>query len=158
MKTIAFFYLLISLSFSLSAHSKGTSDTSLKPEQSMPIHKVLESKDQLKEKKIQVTGTITKVCPMAGCWVDIQDPDFPKDPKKSIHVKVKDGKIVFPKNSVGKKVTIKGVLKEKKLSKRKARAHFRHRAKELGIPFDSESVKGPTTIWEVKGTSALLEN
>ena len=41
---------------------------------------------------ILVTGIITEVCPMRGCWLQVKDDNS----DSSIRIKVTDGEIVFP--------------------------------------------------------------
>ena len=45
-----------------------------------------------------------------GCWIDIAG----EKKGEKIRVKVKDGEIVFPKDSKGKKVSVEGVVEEVK--------------------------------------------
>jgi RecJ-like exonuclease len=54
-------------------------------------------------KTVQVKGKIAAVCQDMGCWMEITDD---KDTK--IRIKVKDGVIVFPKDSAGKTATAEG--------------------------------------------------
>ena len=150
----------IGIIFSLSAFGKVTPQPKAKYQGKVFKHKVSQTVDQIidapseqENKHIQVKGKIKKVCPMAGCWIDLESPKT----GKTIHVKVKDGDIVFPKTSVGKTAVIEGVLFQKKMSKEKAIKFYRHRAKELGIPFDPSKITGPTSTWEIKGTSAKVD-
>ena len=119
------------------------------------LSSVVDQPEKFLEQSITVTGEIKKVCPMRGCWLDLQD----KDSGKKIHVKVKDGDIVFPKDSVGKKATVKGKLVAIKMTKEKAIKFYRHRAKELGENFNPQSITGPMTTYQINGTGAeIFEN
>ena len=117
------------------------------------LPEVLKSPQKFEGKHIQVKGKITKVCPMSGCWIDIEDPKT----KKTMHVKVKDHVIVFPKDSVKKNAVVEGTLVKKVLSVKKAIAYYKHRAEELKMPFDPKTITGPVTLWELKGTAASIE-
>ena len=158
------FFAITTLTLGLGASQTKASDKAInhqglnfKHKTSKTVSEVLNDSEKLRNNLIQVSGTIKKVCPMAGCWVDIQDPSHPNDPNKMLHVKVNDGDIVFPKNSIGKRLTVEGMLNEKKLTKSQAIKHFKHRAEELGIPFDKKSITGPMILWELKGVAAKVE-
>ena len=120
---------------------------------SQSVTELLDNAKKNEGKLVQVTGTITDVCPMKGCWIKVTDPVT----KKEIEVKVKDDVIVFPKTSKGKKVVAEGKLIKKVLSKNKAIKHMRHRAQELGIEFDPKSVTGPMEVWQIRGKGAKVK-
>lgn len=124
----------------------------LKLKNSQTVTETLEKAKSQEGQHIQITGVITDVCPMKGCWIKVTDPGT----KQEIEVKVKDDVIVFPKHSKNKQVTVEGELVKKVYSKNKAIKHLRHRAKELGIPFDVKSVKGPMEFWTIKGKGAKI--
>jgi len=124
----------------------------LKLKKSQSVTDLLKNAKFNENKYIQVTGVVTDVCPMKGCWIKITDPVT----KKEIELKVKDDVIVFPKDSKGKKVVAEGKLVKKMYSKEKAIKHLRHRAEELGIKFDPKSVTGPLEVWQIKGKRAKV--
>ena len=104
---------------------------------------------------VRVSGEVKKVCPMRGCWLDLHDKKLGRE----IHVKVKDGDIVFPQDSVGKKAIVEGKIVAVKMTQKKAIKFYRHRAKELGIDFDPQSIIGPVTIYQINGTGVeIFEN
>ena len=117
------------------------------------VTEVVNNANKFKNKTIQIEGLITDVCPMKGCWIKLKDPKS----KNIIEVKVKDDVIVFPKDSVNKKATVKGKLVKKTLTKERAIKHLRHRAEELGVPFDPSTVKGPMDLWTLQGTGAQIK-
>ena len=102
-------------------------------------------------KTIQVKGRVSEVCEMMGCWMQLVD-----DSGKSIKIKVKDGEIVFPKESVGKTAIAEGTLAKIDLTKEQAIAAAKHEAEERGRKFDASSVKGPVTIYQISGTGAVI--
>ncbi len=55
-------------------------------------------------KVVQVKGQITEVCQKMGCWINIADPKT----GKMIRLKVDDGVIVFPQDSIGSMVVAEG--------------------------------------------------
>lgn len=102
---------------------------------------------------VSVTGRVKEVCPMKGCWLNLEDPKT----KKIIKVKVKDDVIVFPTTAINKTATVEGKLVKKMMSKEKAIRYYRHLAEEMGKPFDPKSVTGPMEMWEIKGTGAIIQ-
>ena len=101
-------------------------------------------------KTVQVKGKVTEVCQMMGCWMSLNDGE------KSIRIKVNDGDIVVPKDSIGKTAIAEGLLTRIDLTKDQAVARARHEAEEQGRKFNPASVKGGMTIYQINGTGAVL--
>jgi hypothetical protein len=118
--------------------------------ESTPIGTILGAPDQYVGKMIQVKGTITEVCQMMGCWLQIQDGD------KGLRVKVKDGEILFPKNGAGKKAVAEGLLKKIELNQQQAVAWAKHEAEERGQKFDPSKIKSGMTMYQIQGTGAVV--
>ena len=118
----------------------------------MAIAKVMAKPEKFVGKTVQVKGKITEVCQMMGCWIDLSDG------VKSIHIKVDDGVIAFPKDSAGKQAVAEGKLIKIELTKDQAIAQAKHTAGEQGRKFDPASVKSGTTIYQIEGTGAQLLN
>ena len=116
------------------------------------IAKVMAKPEKFVGKTVQVKGKVTEVCQMMGCWMDLTDG------AQSIHIKVDDGVIVFPKESVGKQALAEGKLIKIELTKEQAIAQAKHTAEEQGRKFDPASVKGGTTIYQIEGSGARLLN
>jgi hypothetical protein len=116
------------------------------------IADVLANPDAYTGKTVQVKGKVTEVCQMMGCWMMIADPDT----NKALRIKVKDGEIVFPKDSVGKTAIAEGKLVKITMTKEQAVEQARHEAEEQGRTFDPKSVKGPQVTYQVQGTGAIL--
>ncbi|MBI3098736.1 MAG: DUF4920 domain-containing protein [Planctomycetes bacterium] len=57
------------------------------------------------DKTVQITGTVTKVCQGSGCWVEVSDG------KVALIAKSLGHNVLFPKDCVGKKVMIEGVVR-----------------------------------------------
>jgi hypothetical protein len=123
----------------------------LKLQRQTPIDQLLQSPDRYVAKTVQVKGRVTEVCEMMGCWMRLV-----ADSGKSIRVKVQDGEIVFPKQAIGKLALAEGTLAKLELTREQAVARARHEAEERGQKFDPELVKGPVTIYEIRGTGALI--
>jgi len=115
-----------------------------------PVATILNSPENYVGKMVQVKGKVTEVCQMMGCWMQIQDGE------KMLRVKVKDGEILFPKNSAGRAVTAEGVLKKIELNEKQAIAWAKHEADERGQKFDPAKIKGGITMYQIQGTGAVL--
>jgi hypothetical protein len=102
---------------------------------------------------IQVKGTVTEVCQMMGCWMALRDLT---DHAALVRVKVNDGDIVFPKDSIGKTAIAEGKLTRIQLTREQAIARARHEAEEQGRKFDPKSVKSGTTIYQIAGAGAVI--
>lgn len=118
--------------------------------ESTPIGTILGAPDQYIGKMVQVKGTITEVCQMMGCWLQIQDGE------KGLRVKVKDGEIMFPKNGAGKKAVAEGLLKKIELNQQQAVAWAKHEAEERGQKFDASKIKSGMTMYQIQGTGAVV--
>ena len=103
-------------------------------------------------KSVQVKGKVTEVCEKMGCWMMLVDPAT----KSSVRIKVKDGEIVFPKTAIGKMATAEGKFAKIEMTKEQAIESARHHAEEQGTKFDPSTVKGPTTIYQIQGTGAVI--
>lgn len=117
-----------------------------------PIGEVNASPDALVGKTIQVKGKVGEVCQKMGCWMTLMDPAT----KASIRIKVKDGEIVFPKDSVGKMAVAEGKLAKLEMTKEQALAQAKHEAEENKKPFDPAAVTGSKTIYQIQGSGAVI--
>jgi hypothetical protein len=120
--------------------------------QPVPVSDVIANPDAYTGKTVQVKGKVTEVCQMMGCWMMIADPAT----NKALRIQVKDGEIVFPKDSVGKTVIAEGKLVKITMTKEQAAEQARHEAEEQGRKFDPESVPGPRVTYQIQGTGAIL--
>ncbi|MBI2685942.1 MAG: DUF4920 domain-containing protein [Acidobacteria bacterium] len=119
-------------------------------QQATPLATILGTPDEYVGKMIQVKGKVTEVCQMMGCWMQVQDGE------KTLRVKVKDGEILFPKNSAGRRVVAEGVLKKIELNQQQAVAWAKHEAEERGQKFDPAKIKSGMTMYQIQGTGAVL--
>jgi hypothetical protein len=117
------------------------------------ISSILEDPEEFLDKIVLVEGEVLDVCSKAGCWMELQsDLEGGK-----IKIKVKDGEIVFPVEAKGKKAFVEGMVYKIDLTKEEAVGYFEHIAEEQGKDFDSESVTGPITLYQIKGIGAEIE-
>ncbi len=102
-------------------------------------------------KPVQVKGTVTDVCQMAGCWTQLAD-----EAGNAIRIKVTDGEIEFPKSSMGKTVLAEGTLRKFELTKEQTIARAKHEAEEQGRKFNAASIKSGSTFYQIQGTGAVI--
>lgn len=122
-------------------------------EQPQTVSKVLANPGPLVGKTVQVKGKVTEVCQMMGCWMALADLDS----AKVLRVKVNDGDIVFPKESVGKIAVAEGTLAKLTLTREQAVAQAKHEAEEQGRQFNPASIKSGAVIYQLQGTGAVIE-
>jgi hypothetical protein len=122
-------------------------------EKTTEVSDLVDNPDKYVGKKVQISGTVVSVCEHRGCWIDIAG----KRPYEKMRIKVEDGVIVFPMTAKGKSAHAEGVFEALQLSKEQAIAMRKHQAEERGEEFDPSSITGPVTIYQIKGTGAVIE-
>jgi hypothetical protein len=109
--------------------------------------------DKYKNQRVKVKGPIIDVCEERGCWLAVgSDKEF-----QSIRFKVDDGVIVFPMSAKGLTATVEGVVSISMLSEADQIAQGQEMAKEMKMPFDPKSVKGPKLSIQIKGEGAEIQ-
>ena len=73
---------------------------------------------------------------MMGCWIEVKDSYS----EEVIRVKVKDGDIIFPKESKNKEVLVEGVFSKLHFTDEQAIQWKIHFAEEKGIQLSSEDI------------------
>ncbi len=142
--------LLACACLSLSAETKLGRPLTLKDQ--VPIAKLLAGPDDWLGKTVQVKGTVRDVCQASGCWMQIADDSSPK----GLRIKVKEGEIAFPADSVGKTAIAEGRFAKVELTREQAIQQGKHEAEMNNRKFDPESVKGPVTYYQIQGTGAVI--
>ena len=120
-----------------------------------PIGKLLDSPQTYLGEEVLVSGEITEVCPMRGCWINVKAPET----GSNIRVKVTDGKIVFPLSAKGKYVDIQGEFAKLEFTETQARNWKMHLAEEQGITLNPEDINiTPEDLVEyrINGTGATI--
>jgi hypothetical protein len=103
-------------------------------------------------KRVRVEGTITEVCGMKGCWMELAEGSEAK-----IRVKVEDDVIAFPVSARGKIGIAEGVLEAIPMTREKYVEWQRHLAEERGQTFDAAAVgDGPFQVLQVRGAGAKI--
>lgn len=81
-------------------------------DEAIPIATLLSQPDRYVGAKVRVDGVITGVCAKRGCWMQVTDPET----GQGVRVKVEDGVIVFPYESMGHRAAAEGTLEAIKLT------------------------------------------
>ena len=102
-------------------------------------------------KTVQVTGKVAEVCEMAGCWMNLTD-----DSGHLLRIKVEDGVIVFPKDSIGKVAIAEGKLEKHEMSREQLVAEAKHEAEESGHRFNPSKIKAGKTVYQIAGSGAVI--
>ncbi len=125
----------------------------LKVKQPIAISKLLEKPDQYVGKTVQVKGKITGVCQMMGCWMMIAD-----DAGKAVKIKVKDGEIVFPKDSAGKTAIAEGKFAKVDAANSEESAHAEHNAEKPAPKAEEAKAKAnaQAPAYQINGTGAVI--
>jgi hypothetical protein len=119
--------------------------------EAMPLATLMAEPSPWVGKTVQVRGKVTEVCEMAGCWMNLTDSDG-----HLLRIKVEDGVLVFPKDSVGKQAIAEGTLEKHEMSRDQLIAEGRHEAEESGRKFNAAKIKGGKTVYQITGSGALI--
>ena len=107
-----------------------------KTQKAYGVDKLIDNKNDYMNSIVKVEGVIEEVCPMRGCWLQVVgESDYNK-----IRIKVKDGDIVFPLSSKGRKVVAEGQFSVLTLNEKQAKNWKKHLAAEKGIKIDTASI------------------
>lgn len=118
------------------------------------MEKILADPDAWVGKRVRIEGKVMDVCPMAGCWMELQEGDG----VSKLRVKVDDGVIVFPVTAKGKLAVAEGTVESIPMTREKYVAWLEHLAEEQGKTFDASTVgEGPFRILQLKGEGARIE-
>jgi hypothetical protein len=119
----------------------------------MKISTLLADAKKYEGKEVTVSGMITNVCSMRGCWLELaSDKKF-----QTLRLKVKDGVMVFPVNSKGKLGYASGTLSSKTMSKEKLIALAEYQAKTYKKKVDISKITGPKTFYQFNPTGVEIE-
>jgi hypothetical protein len=113
------------------------------------VENLLAQPDKYLGKTVRVDGTITAVCEMAGCWMELADPNADPKAAKTLRFKVDDGVIVFPVSAKGKRASAEGVFE--KVSGEMAREYAADQEKSKG-----GDTKNAVPSFQVKATGAVI--
>ena len=116
------------------------------------IKTILENPNAFVGRKVAVRGKVRRVCPMKGCWIELEGAS-----SRKIQVKVEDGVIVFPESAVGKSAMAEGVVERLSLTSDEYAAQVEREAEENGETFDPARIgEPPYEIIRIWGSGALI--
>jgi len=136
-----------------------------------PIATLLAKPEGFVGQKVRVDGVITGVCEKRGCWMQVTDPDT----GQGVRIKVEDGVIVFPYESMGHRAAAEGTFEAVKLTPEQvaARAAAAKEAaagvaaaagepcEKAGEPAVKAGCDAPVqndTIYLIRGTGAVIQS
>jgi uncharacterized protein DUF4920 len=118
------------------------------------VAKILADPDAYVGKRVRIEGQVVDVCPMKGCWMELEE----KDGGARLRVKVDDGVIVFPVDSKGKLAVAEGTVESLPMGRDRYVAWLQHLAEEKGQKFDPATVgKGPFRVVQIRGLGARID-
>lgn len=100
-------------------------------------------------KVCRIAAKVSGVCQNKGCWMTLTAPEL----KQEVRVKFKDYAFFLPKNAMGGKVDIEGVLTEREMSQDEAQHYADDAAKAGEAP---RKVTGPVKTYQIMATGADL--
>ena len=154
MKRIVLFLLTLTLSIpALQAETK-TFGAGVKEPETTSVGKMMATPDAYVGKTVRIEGQVVDVCPMKGCWMELEE----RDGGARMRVKVDDGVIVFPVTAKGKTAVAEGTLEAINMSREQYVGWLQHLAEERGQTFDPKTVgEGPFRIYQLRGTGARID-
>jgi hypothetical protein len=152
-RSILFLVLVLALAVvpSLTAKEYGKGTTLA---ETTSMAKILADPDAWVGKRVRIEGKVMDVCPMAGCWMELEEGDG----ASKLRVQVDDGVIVFPVTAKGKLAVVEGTIEAIPMTREKYVSWLEHLAHERGKDFDASTVgEGPFRILQLKGEGARIE-
>jgi hypothetical protein len=118
------------------------------------MEKILADPDAWIGKRVRIEGKVMDVCPMAGCWMELEEGES----VSNFRVKVDDGVIVFPVTAKGKLAVVEGTIEAIPMTREKYVDWLEHLAHERGQDFNASTVgEGPFRILQLKAEGARIE-
>lgn len=151
-RTTLFLLALLLLTPALQADTK-TYGGGVKEPETTSVAKIMANPDAYVGKTVRIEGKVTDVCPMKGCWMELEE----KDGANRMRVRVEDGVIVFPVDAKGKSAVAEGKLEAISMNRDQYVGWLQHLAEEQGKTFDAATVgEGPFRIFELRATGARV--
>ena len=117
------------------------------------MEKILADPDAFVGKRVRIEGKVVDVCPMKGCWMELEEAKA----GNSLKIKVDDGVMVFPVTAKGKVAVAEGVVEAIPMDREQYVAWLQHLAEERGEAFDDTKVgAGPFRLLQLRGSGARI--
>jgi hypothetical protein len=127
----------------------------VKAAETTSMAKIMADPDAWVGKKVRIEGKVVDVCPMKGCWMELEEGTGGAKMK----VKVDDGVIVFPVDAKGKLAVAEGTVESIPMTRERYVAWLEHLAEEKGEKLDPSTVgEGPYRIFQLKGEGAEIKD
>lgn len=154
MKKLALVLLLTLLATSSLWAGTQSYGAGVKEAETTSVAKIMADPDAYVGKTVRIEGKVTDVCPMKGCWMELEE----KGGADRMRVRVEDGVIVFPVDAKGKSAVAEGKLEAISMDREQYVGWLQHLAEEQGKTFDASTVgDGPFRIFELRATGAKVE-
>lgn len=151
-KLAAFCLVALLFAVPLAAHAGKPMGKPITLQEKTLISDILANPKEFVGKRVLVSGMIVGVCSKRGCWMELASDK----PFGAIQIKVNDGEIVFPMESMGSQALVEGTVEELPLSLEQTISYKKHLAEEQGQQFDPESVAAPETVYRIRGFGAII--
>lgn len=116
-----------------------------------PIADLMEDPGSFDGQTVRVEGEINAVCEKMGCWMMLQDG------AAEVRIKVEDGVIVFPLESIGEWAAAQGEVSVRSMERDEWVAWKKHLAEEADEPFDETAIgEGPFLQVQIAGSGAEI--
>lgn len=153
MKRIPLFLLTLILATSALQAGTETYGAGVKEAEATSVAKIMANPDAYVGKTVRIEGKVTDVCPMKGCWMELEE----QGGANRMRVRVEDGVIVFPVDAKGKSAVAEGKLEAISMDRERYVGWLQHLAEEQGKTFDASTVgEGPFRIFELRATGAKV--
>lgn len=122
-------------------------------QETVPISAIYDNPSNYVGKTVKVEGLIVEVCSRRGCWMSLASDR----PFETLRIKVADGEIVFPVTARGSRAAVQGKVQEIRMTMEQALEFGKHQARESGKKFDPSTVEGPTVLYQIYATGAVIQ-
>ena len=122
-----------------------------------PIEELLNNPSNHLGNNVTIKGEIVNEYTKMGCWIEVKDFNT----EKIIRVKVKDGEIIFPKDSKNKEVLVEGIFSKLDFTEEQAIQWKIHLAEEKGLQLSSEDITlnaSDLVEYRLQGLGAQISN
>jgi hypothetical protein len=117
----------------------------------VPIAKIVASPEKFVGREVAVRGAVTSVCPMKGCWMELEQDGA------RVRIKVEDDVIVFPADAEGRTAVARGRVELLDMERDAYVAWSRHLAEERGEELDESTIgDGPYRVVQIAGVGAEI--